>query len=58
MIRAAVAPIRGSGRVKSSTEADAGAFAVLAGLLLELGHPIEPADARRAAEDPGKLRMG
>jgi hypothetical protein len=30
-------------------------LAVLAGLLLELGHPVEPADAGDAVEDPGEL---
>ena len=32
-------------------------LAVLAGLFLELGHAIEPADARHAIEHPGKLGM-
>jgi hypothetical protein len=39
-------------------EPDRGVLAVLAGLLLELGHAVEPADAGDAVEDPGKLRMG
>ena len=36
-------------------EPDRGVLAVLAGLLLELGHAVEPADARDAIEDPGEL---
>ena len=36
-------------------QADARALAVLARLLLELGHAVEPAHARGAAEDPGQL---
>ena len=31
---------------------------MLAGLVLELGHPVEPAEARDAVEDPGQLGMG
>ena len=38
-------------------QAQRGAFAVLAGLVLELRHAVHPADARHAVEDPGKLRM-
>ena len=38
-------------------ETDRGILAVLAGLLLELRHAAEPADARHAVEDPGKLGM-
>ena len=36
-------------------EPDGRVLAVLAGLLLELRHAAEPADARDAVEDPGKL---
>ncbi len=35
-----------------------GVLAVLARLLLELGHPVEPADAGDAVEYPGKPDMG
>ena len=38
-------------------EPNGSVLAVLAGLLLELGHAAEPADARDAVEDPGKLGM-
>ena len=36
-------------------EPDGGVLAVLAGLLLELGHAAEPAQPRHAVEDPGEL---
>ena len=36
-------------------EPDGGALLVLAGLLLELGHAVEPAEAGDAIEDPGEL---
>ncbi len=39
-------------------EPDAGGLAVLAGLVLELGHAVEPAQPRDAIEDPGELGMG
>ena len=39
-------------------EADRGVLAVLAGLLLELGHAVEPAEAGDAVEDPGELGVG
>ncbi len=32
-------------------------FAVLAGLFLELGHAVQPAEAGDAVEDPGQLGM-
>ncbi len=38
-------------------EADGRVLAVLAGLFLELGHAVEPADPRHAIEDPGQLRV-
>ena len=37
---------------------NARAFAVLAGLVLELGHPVEPTHPRRARQQPLQLRMG
>ena len=36
-------------------ESDGRVLAVLAGLLLELRHPAQPADARDTVEDPGQL---
>jgi hypothetical protein len=38
-------------------EADAGALLVLAALLLELGHAVQPAQAGHALEDPGQFGM-
>jgi hypothetical protein len=38
-------------------EADRGVLAVLAGLLLELRHAVEPAEAGDAVEHPGELGM-
>src|SRR5262249_56517145 len=38
-------------------ETDGGILAVLARLLLELGHAVEPAEAGDAVEHPGKLGM-
>ena len=38
-------------------EANGRVLAVLAGLLLELRHPVEPADAGNAIEDPGQFGM-
>ena len=38
-------------------EPDRGVLAVLARLLLELGHAVEPAQARDAIEHPGELGM-
>ena len=38
-------------------EPDRRVLTVLAGLLLELGHPVEPAKACDAIEHPGELRM-
>ena len=38
-------------------EADRGVLPVLAGLLLELGHAVEPAHAGDAVEHPGELRV-
>jgi hypothetical protein len=39
-------------------QADARALAVLAGLFLELRHAVQPADPRRAVQDPGEFRVG
>ncbi len=39
-------------------EAEPGHLAVLAGLFLELGHPVEPAERGQAAEQPAELGMG
>ena len=39
-------------------EPDRSGLAVLAGLLLELRHAVQPADAGRAVQDPGKFGMG
>jgi hypothetical protein len=41
-----------------SEKADRGALAVLPGLVLPLGHAVEPAHARGAFEQPGQLGMG
>ena len=38
-------------------EADRGVLAILPGLLLELGHAVEPAQRAHAAQHPGQLRM-
>ena len=38
-------------------QSDGRILAVLAGLFLELGHAVEPADPRHAIEDPGQFRM-
>ena len=38
-------------------EADGCVFAVLASLFLELRHPVEPAEACRAIENPGQFRV-
>src|SRR5919201_4173352 len=38
-------------------EADRGVLAVFARFFLELGHPVEPAQAGHAVEYPGELRM-
>ena len=39
-------------------EAEPGHLALLAGLFLELGHPVEPAERGQAAEQPGELGVG
>ncbi len=38
-------------------EAEPGEVALLAGLFLELGHPVEPAERRHAAEQPAEFGM-
>ena len=45
----------GRHQVRIDVEPDRGVLAVLAGLLLELGHAVEPAHARDAVEDPGQF---
>src|SRR4029078_12471224 len=45
----------GSHEIWINIEAHRGRLAVLAGLLLELSHPIEPAQPRHTVEHPGKL---
>ncbi len=45
----------GGHQVRIDIEAGGRILAVLAGLLLELGHAVEPTEARHAIEDPGKL---
>ena len=46
---------RHQGRI--GVEPDGGVLAVLAGLLLELGHAVEPAEPGDAVEHPGELGM-
>ena len=45
----------GGHQVRVDVEPGRGVLPVLAGLLLELGHAVQPADAGDAIEDPGKL---
>ena len=45
----------GRHQLRIGVEPDRGVLAVLAGLLLELRHAVEPADAGDAVEDPGEL---
>ncbi len=45
----------GRHQVRIDVQADRGVLAVLAGLLLELGHAVEPTHARDAIEHPGEL---
>src|SRR5918995_1414196 len=47
----------GSHEIWINIEAHRSSLAVLAGLLLELGHSVEPAQPRHAVEHPGKLGM-
>ena len=45
----------GGHQVRIGVQADRDVLAILAGLLLELGHAVEPAEARDAIEHPGEL---
>ena len=45
----------GRHQVRIDVEPDGRVLAVLAGLLLELRHAVEPAEPRDAIEDPGEL---
>ena len=45
----------GRHQVRIDVEPGRRILAVLAGLLLELGHAVEPAEPRHAVEDPGEL---
>ena len=47
----------GRHQVRVGVEADRGVLPVLARLLLELRHPVEPAETGDAVEDPGELRV-
>ena len=47
----------GRHQVRVGIEADRGVLLVLARLLLELRHPVEPAEPGDAVEDPGELGM-
>ena len=47
----------GRHQVRIGVEPHRGVLAVLAGLVLELGHAVEPAEAGDAIEHPGELRM-
>ncbi len=47
----------GRHQVGVGIEADRGVLLVLARLLFELRHPVEPAETGDAVEDPGELRM-
>ena len=47
----------GRHQVGVGIEADRGILLVLARLLLELCHPVEPSETGDAVEDPGELRM-
>ena len=54
-VRRAVGENVGRHQVGIDVEPDGGVLAVLAGLLLELRHAVEPAEPRHAIEDPGEL---
>src|SRR5690606_14519497 len=47
----------GRHQARIGVEPDRSVLAVLAGLLLELRHAVQPAHARDAIEDPGELRV-
>ena len=54
-VRGAIGEDVGGHQDRIDVEADRGVLAVLAGLLLELRHAVEPAEARHAVEHPGQL---
>ena len=54
-VRRAVDQNVGGHQVRIGVEADRRVLAVLAGLLLELGHAVEPAEAGDAIEHPGEF---
>ena len=54
-MRGAVDQDVGGHQVRIGEQPDRGVLAVLAGLLLELRHAVEPAHAGDAVEDPGEL---
>ena len=54
-MRCAIDQDVGRHQVWIGVKSDRGILAVLAGLLLELGHAIEPAQPRHAVEHPGEL---
>ena len=54
-VRRAIDQDVGRHQVRIGVEPDRGVLAVLAGLLLELGHAVEPAEPRHAVEHPGEL---
>ena len=56
-MRCAIGKNIGGHQTGVGIEPDGGILAVLAGLFLELGHAVEPADPRHAIEHPGKLGM-
>ena len=54
-VRCAIDQDVGRHQRRIGIEADRGILAVLAGFFLELRHPVEPAEAGDAIEDPGEL---
>ena len=56
-VRAAIGEDIGSHQHRIGIEPDGRILAILAGLLLELRHAVEPAEPRHAIEDPGELGM-
>jgi hypothetical protein len=56
-MRGAVEQNVGSHQARIGKQAERGVLTVLAGLVLELGHAVHPADAGDAIEYPGKLGM-
>ena len=54
-VRRAIGENVGRHQVRIGVKADRRVLAILAGLLLELRHAVEPAEARHAIEDPGEL---